>query len=100
MYENISLRLWLPVQRSRLYLKDPRILRAHQCGRPRESVHWLKICHEKKEYRAFAGRSSGKRPVVESYYGSVAYGDFGKKLQVKKRYEKRYMCVTAKSLRR
>lgn len=43
----------------------------------------------------FVCRNSGERDVKGSYYMSLANGDPGQKLQVTKKYGKKYMVVVA-----
>lgn len=50
--------------------------------------------------KLFPCRGFEKENAGELHHGPVAYADLGKKLQVTKRYVKKYMGVTAESLRR
>lgn len=84
--------------RNRLDTTDPKIVLAHECGRPGASVQLSWICHEKAETAVFAGRNFGERDVVRFYYGSLAYGDLEKELKVTERYGEDYMEITVESL--
>lgn len=96
MCQHIALRMWSPVGRSRLYSTEPKILLAHECSRLQLSAQWSRTARRKAENGVFARKKFGQRDVVKSYYGSLAYGDFGKELQVTKKYGKKYKKLVGK----
>lgn len=82
---SIRLCMWSSMRRNRLYLTDSKILLSPECGRLGVLVERSKSFSEWAKNGMLACRNVEERDAVGSHYGSPAYGDLRKDLQVTKR---------------
>lgn len=81
-------------------MTDLKVLLTHDCGHLWVSVQRSKICHVIAVNGVSARRDLEKKNVVDLFYGSLAYGDLGKKLQATKKFGEQFTEVVAESFRR
>lgn len=86
---------WSSVYRDRLYSTISLVLLGSKCCRTEIFARKLTIQQARAENGVFATQITRGEGVRASYYGLLAYADFGWKLQSRKRYRKGYTEVSA-----
>lgn len=78
-------------------LGGPERLSAYECYKTRVPVWRSAIKPARAENEVFASQNFGKKARSGSYYGLLAYGDFGRELRCRTQYGKKYMEGTSQS---
>lgn len=77
--------------------EDRRALLRHKCGQLGMFLRKFTVFHGKAGKGSFAGRCFGEKDVERQYYGSLAYANLEKDLQVTDQYGKGHMELTPNS---
>lgn len=95
MFRLIPLNMWSPVSRKRLFSRDQRTPLAYERGCLGMLGQRSRSCHHKGSNEIIFSWNCRERDVGRSQYGSLAYGDLGKRSRVTKRDGKEYTDATA-----